>query len=206
MDDGSIEFKEAAAVEAWATPIEALNPAQADLFAADAMWPLFERLRKEAPVHWTPRGDVYDGFWSISRYHDIMAVDINHEVFSSADGIALQTLEAKGEAEKRPRGSSFIAMDPPGHDVQRKAVSPAVAPANLQVMSPLIRERAGAILDALPIGEQGRTAGRTRGRRVQGAAPHTTRSTSIFFTSAMALAGFRPFGHTWAQFMIVWQR
>jgi cytochrome P450 len=45
-------------------------------------------------------------------------------------------------------------MDPPGHDVQRKAVSPAVAPANLQVMGPLIRARAGEILDALPIGEE----------------------------------------------------
>ena len=33
-----------------------------------------------------------------------------------------------------------------------------------------------------------------------------TRSASIFFTSAMALAGLRPLGQTWAQFMIVWQR
>jgi cytochrome P450 len=154
MDDGSTEFKEAAAAEAWTTPINELNPAQADLFAADAIWPLFERLRKEAPVHWTPRGDVYDGFWSITRYQDIMAVDINHEVFSSADGIVLQTLEAKAEADKRPRGSSFISMDPPGHDVQRKTVSPAVAPQNLQAMSPIIRAEAGKILDSLPIGEE----------------------------------------------------
>ncbi len=34
----------------------------------------------------------------------------------------------------------------------------------------------------------------------------TTRSTSNFFTSAMALAGLSPFGHTCAQFRIVWQR
>jgi len=47
----------------------------------------------------------------------------------------------------------FIAMDPPKHDVQRKTVSPAVSPANLAVMEPLIRERAAAILDSLPIGE-----------------------------------------------------
>jgi cytochrome P450 len=154
MDDGSVDFKEAAAAEAWRVPIEALNPAQADLFAADAMWPIFDRLRAEAPVHWTPRGDVYDGFWSVSRYQDIMAVDTNHEVFSSADGIVLQTLEAKAESEKRPRGSSFISMDPPGHDVQRKTVSPAVAPQNLQAMSPIIRAEAGKILDALPIGEE----------------------------------------------------
>jgi len=35
---------------------------------------------------------------------------------------------------------------------------------------------------------------------------YTTRSASIFFTSAMALAGLRPLGQTWAQFMMVWQR
>jgi len=154
MDDGSVDLRDAASADALSTPIEALNPAQADLFAADAMWPIFSRLRAEAPVHWTPRGDVYDGFWSVTRYQDIMAVDTNHEVFSSADGIVLQTLEAKAEADKRPRGSSFIAMDPPGHDVQRKAVSPAVAPQNLQAMSPIIRAEAGKILDGLPIGEE----------------------------------------------------
>ncbi|MDE2486742.1 MAG: cytochrome P450 [Alphaproteobacteria bacterium] len=153
MDDGSVEFKEAAAAEAWTTPLEALNPAQADLFAADAFWPVFDRLRKEAPVHFTPESE-YGPYWSISKYNDIMAVDTNHQVFSSADGIVLQTLEAKAEADKRPRGNSFIAMDPPGHDVQRKTVSPAVAPANLAAMAPLIRERAAAILDGLPIGEE----------------------------------------------------
>ncbi|MBL8552926.1 MAG: cytochrome P450 [Phenylobacterium sp.] len=154
MDDGSVDFRAAAAAEAANLPLEALNPAQTDLFVNDAHWALFERLRKESPVHWTPRGDEYDGFWSVTRYQDIMAIDTNHEVFSSADGIVLQTLEGKAEADKRPRGNSFIAMDPPGHDVQRKTVSPAVAPANLQAMSPIIREEAGKILDGLPIGEE----------------------------------------------------
>lgn len=44
-------------------------------------------------------------------------------------------------------------MDPPRHDVQRKTVSPIVAPQNLAVMEPIIRERAGRILDELPRGE-----------------------------------------------------
>jgi cytochrome P450 len=48
----------------------------------------------------------------------------------------------------------FIAMDPPKHDVQRKAVTPAVSPMNLALMAPQIRERAGQILDSLPIGEE----------------------------------------------------
>ncbi len=32
------------------------------------------------------------------------------------------------------------------------------------------------------------------------------RSTSNFLISPIALAGLRPLGQTWAQFMIVWQR
>ena len=55
---------------------------------------------------------------------------------------------------KRPSRPSFISMDPPRHDEQRKTVSPAVAPANLHQMAPVIRERAGLILDSLPIGEE----------------------------------------------------
>jgi cytochrome P450 len=154
MDDGTIDLKAAAAAEAWGVPLETLDPAQADLFVADAMWPIFDRLRKESPVHWTPPGEVYDGFWSVTRYADIMAVDTNHQVFSSADGIVLQTIEARIEADKRPRGNSFIAMDPPGHDIQRKTVSPAVAPHNLAAMAPVIRDEAGKILDSLPIGQE----------------------------------------------------
>lgn len=34
----------------------------------------------------------------------------------------------------------------------------------------------------------------------------TRRSTIIFLISAIALAGFRPFGQAWEQFMMVWQR
>ncbi len=48
----------------------------------------------------------------------------------------------------------FIAMDPPKHDVQRKTVSPIVAPGNLALLEPMIRERAASILDSLPIGER----------------------------------------------------
>ena len=138
---------------AWDGPIETLNPARAAAFRDDAQWAFFDRLRKEDPVHWTPESN-YGGFWSITKYHDIIAVDSNHEVFSSARGITLTTKEFQQLAEARESGAqSFIAMDPPRHDVQRKTVSPALAPARLAEMAPIIRERAGAILDSLPIGQ-----------------------------------------------------
>ena len=153
MSDGSIDIRHEARAKAYSEPLETLNPAQPDLFAADAFWPIFERLRAEAPVHYTPES-AYGPFWSVTRYNDIMAVDTNHQVFSSEDGITLQSLDAKAEMAKRPQRQSFISMDPPKHDVQRKTVSPVVAPANLERMAPVIRERAGIILDSLPIGEE----------------------------------------------------
>jgi len=111
------------------------------------MWPYFERLRKESPVHFTPDSD-HGPYWSVTRYNDIMAVDTNHQVFSSEGGITI--FEQIGGEGPLPM---FIAMDPPKHDIQRKTVTPAVSPTNLALLEPLIRERAGQILDSLPIGE-----------------------------------------------------
>ena len=158
MADGYVDVlrdKRAAARKlAYETPIEELHPARASLFRDDAMWPTFERLRKESPVHYTPDSN-YGAYWSITRYNDILAVDSNHQVFSSAKGITLTAKAAQGFRDPNAEsGSNFIAMDPPRHDVQRKTVSPALSPMALSVMAPLIRERAGLILESLPVGEE----------------------------------------------------
>jgi cytochrome P450 len=143
--------------EAYAVPLADINPGNVKRFQADTIWPYFERLRREDPVHFTARSE-YGPYWSITRWKDIMEVDTNNEVFSSSQGITLANLEVLAEQEKilgkrRQRGS-FITMDEPEHMPRRKAVTPTVAPANLVKMSPLVRERAGQILDSLPIGEE----------------------------------------------------
>jgi len=132
----------------WSIPLDELNPADNDLFRTDAFWPMFERLRKEAPVHYCTNADPEIGpYWSITRYNDIMAVDTNHAVFSSEPAIVLRDPD---EDFVLPM---FIAMDPPKHDVQRKTVSPIVAPDHLARLESVIRERAGKLLDAVPRGE-----------------------------------------------------
>ena len=72
-----------AAEEAAATPLEKLNPARVDRFSNDTIWPVFERLRREDPVHFTPESE-YGPYWSVTKWNDIMAVDTDHEAFSSA--------------------------------------------------------------------------------------------------------------------------
>jgi len=144
--------------DASSTPLAEINPARPDRFQNDTIWPYFERLRREDPVHFTAESE-FGPYWSITRWHDIMAVDTDHESFSSADGITLVNLKALAEQEKvlgarRRRGAGFITMDEPEHMTRRKAVTPTVAPANLAKMAPVVRERAGQILDSLPIGEE----------------------------------------------------
>jgi cytochrome P450 len=75
-------------------------------------------------------------------------VDTDHEAFSSQPAIVLPDPPADFTLPM------FIAMDPPRHEQQRKTVSPIVAGPNLAALEPVIRERAGHILDELPIGEE----------------------------------------------------
>ncbi|MTD43238.1 cytochrome P450 [Conexibacter sp. W3-3-2] len=107
-------------------------------------YPYFARLRDEAPVHYLA-DSPFGPFWSITRYADIQAVDSNPKVFSAEPYIVLGQPPLEIEM--------FIAMDPPKHDVQRKAVQGVVAPRNLKEMEGLIRERVQEVLDSLPTDE-----------------------------------------------------
>jgi cytochrome P450 len=126
------------------------NPADPQGFVDDSARFLFERLRREDPVHLShsPVPGI-DTYWSVTRYRDIMHVDTKHDVFSSENGITLMDFPPGDDQQLK----MFIAMDPPKHDEQRKAVSPIVAPANLKNWHELIRERTCAVLDSLPRNE-----------------------------------------------------
>jgi len=132
--------------EAWSTPLDTLDVSKAERFASNTHWPFFERLRKEAPVHYCAQS-LHGAYWSISKFHDIVAVDANHRVFSSQNNIVI------GDNPPDFAPPMFIAEDPPKHDVQRHAAAPAVAPARLADLEALIRQRVGQILDGLPRGE-----------------------------------------------------
>jgi cytochrome P450 len=130
--------------DAWSIPLEQIDVSDPALLQQDAWRPYFERLRREDPVHYQAHSP-FGPFWSITRFDDIVAVDSNHEVFSSEPSILLADLGDDLPVE------NFIAMDPPKHDVQRRAVQPVVAPQNLAQMEGLIRSRVVEILDKLPV-------------------------------------------------------
>ena len=148
MSDGAIDLKAEARAKAYAIPLDDINLTEPEMWRTETYWPYFERLRKEDPVHLHPADQHEDGaYWSVTKYNDILAVDTNHEAFSSDTSI---TIADQKDDFTMPM---FIAMDPPKHDVQRKTVSPIVSPTNLHQMEPLIRSRIQKTLDGLPIGE-----------------------------------------------------
>ena len=118
--------------------LEDINVADVQLWREDTIWPYFDRLRRDDPVHFHPAHHHADGsFWSVTRYNDIMTVDTDHATFSSEPTIFL---EEQMEGFELP---AFIQMDPPRHDKQRKTVSPIVAPSSLASMESLIRSLRG---------------------------------------------------------------
>ncbi|MCS5583486.1 MAG: cytochrome P450 [Pseudomonadales bacterium] len=131
----------------YSIPLEDINVSDANLFMNDNHWGYFERLRKEDPIHYC-EDSLFGPFWSVTKFNDIMEIEKNHDVFSSEGGITL------GDRPEDFQTVNFISLDPPRHDVQRKAVTNVVAPLNLAKLEPVIRSRAIKILDEVPIGEE----------------------------------------------------
>jgi len=134
------------AADVWTMPLDRIDVSDPRLYQDDIYYPYFARLRRDDPVHYCPASH-YGPYWSVTKYRDIMQVEINHQIYSSEGAIAV--LDPPEGLERQ----SFIAMDPPKHDEQRMVVSPAVAPGNLANMESLIRERTVRVLDGLPRGE-----------------------------------------------------
>jgi cytochrome P450 len=132
--------------DARAISLEQIDVSDPRLLEEDAWRPFFARLRSEDPVHYQANSP-FGPYWSITRFDDIVAVDSDHETFSSEPIIFI------GDQTEDSKLRSFINTDPPRHDEQRHAVQPVVAPRNLAAMESLIRQRVADILDGLPLGE-----------------------------------------------------
>lgn len=76
---------------------------------------IFERLRHEDPVHWSPMAtwENEPGFWSITRAEDIHEISRDWETFSSEKG---GIVAADHSIPLEFQNAMFIGMDPPRHD------------------------------------------------------------------------------------------
>jgi len=128
--------------------LDTFNMSDPKYFRDDTWQPYFERLRREAPVHFCAESE-FGPYWSVTRYKDIADCSLQHGVFSSELGGSAVIEDQPENLDHR----SFIRMDPPRHTEQRKVVSPMIAPKTLAKMEGLIRQRTQQVLDGLPRNE-----------------------------------------------------
>lgn len=132
--------------EADLLPLGQIDMSLGERFQNETAGPYFARLRRDDPVHWCP-DSAYGPYWSVTRYADLIAVEKNFEVFSSAGNVIINDVPPEFDAP------AFATSDPPEHTAERAAVAPALGTRRVSALEDEIRRGIGSILDALPVGK-----------------------------------------------------
>jgi cytochrome P450 len=95
-------------------------------------------LRSTCPVGWS---DSFDGFWTLTRYDDVVGAARDHTVFTTTQGIMIP-----------PTGASMrlvpAEFDPPEHTTYRKMVMPFFKAGTVDALDDMIRGAVRECFDA----------------------------------------------------------
>jgi cytochrome P450 len=108
----------------------------------------YQKMRKEAPVMWSPGLQKTSGFWSVSRYDDVKHVEQNPQLFSSQRGsmnMAVMTKRGKAERLMHAAFNSLINLDGDVHRELRAQQMPFFLPQYVETL----KERVGKKIDEL---------------------------------------------------------
>lgn len=120
-----------------------------DAFNEGAPLATFARMRREDPVAWCPEEDG-KGFWSITRHDDLMALNKQSELLSSARGIRMED-QSDDEFEAR---KTFQETDAPEHSGFRMLLNAAFSRQQMAKYEDRIRAITANLIDkAIELGE-----------------------------------------------------
>jgi cholest-4-en-3-one 26-monooxygenase len=115
-----------------------------DLYVNGVPHEIFAQLRREAPVYWHPERDG-PGFWAITRYEDVVAVNRDCTTFSSHRRGAL--LPELPEEQLEQQRLMMLNMDPPMHTRYRLLVNKGFTPRMVNNLADRLRAFTTDILD-----------------------------------------------------------
>jgi cytochrome P450 len=104
-------------------------------------YPVFKRLREEAPLYYNAQHD----FYAVSRYEDVNRGIVDHGTFSSAKGAIIELIKADFPI---PSGV-LIFEDPPIHDIHRKLLARMFTPRKIALLEQKIRQYCVDCLDPI---------------------------------------------------------
>lgn len=113
-----------------------------DFGIQDNPYPVYARLREEAPVYRSEQDDL----WALSLHADVQEALRDSDRFSSINGLRIEPAFWSPQAE---RFFSFVAMDPPKHTRMRGLVARAFTQRRVQELEPRLRQIARAYLEPL---------------------------------------------------------
>ncbi len=102
-------------------------------------WPMYRALRDDDPVHHVvPTTNPDHDYYVLSRHADVSSAALDHETFSSAQGltVAYGELDMIGLRDNPP----FVMQDPPVHTEFRKLVSRGFTPRQVESVEPKVRD------------------------------------------------------------------
>ena len=116
-------------------------------------YPVFARMRKEAPAFYCEALDTF----AITRYEDIRQMSRAPEVWSVKDGILLNDAKYDSHIADSffPEGAELISTtDPPRHRELRRVISPVFTPRKIASMEESVRTFTRQLLDTIEPGKE----------------------------------------------------
>lgn len=104
-------------------------------------YPVWKRLRDEAPLYYNERYD----FYALSRFDDVQEGLLDWRTYISGKGSVLEIIKSGAEI---PPGS-ILFEDPPTHDLHRGLLTRVFTPRRLAELEPQLREFCARSLDPL---------------------------------------------------------
>ena len=122
------------------------------------------------PVAWTEEADGGRGFWSLTKYDDVLYASRHTELFSSRFGIRMEDMDDEETEARR----TMMEMDSPEHTRLRRIVARPFTPRAVADYEDAVRELAREVLTNL----EGATRIRLRQGRRARTADEDARSTA----------------------------
>ena len=136
-------------------PFSRSSDAHVDLSSQDAFndglpWATFARMRRDEPIAWLEMSDGGKGFWNITRHADLLDLNRQADLLSSARGIRM---EDQSDEEFQAR-KTFQETDAPEHRAFRALAAKAFSRSTVAQYEEQIRRIVNTLLDtALEAGE-----------------------------------------------------
>jgi cytochrome P450 len=116
--------------------LDLLDPS---IYAAGQPWSHLRWLQENEPISWNPEPGNGPGYWVITRYADVKAIESDWKTFSNEPTAVIDDTRVLGDGNHR----LLLFEDPPNHTSHRKFVGVELAPQPVKGL----RERAEQIAD-----------------------------------------------------------